>query len=740
MRTSGILLLGLLCFLAPSQDPIVLPVTPGFTWSPVTAPTNALFIQSYSSYAGWNNPASGQPAGTYEISNAIVDRSRKVGTFSQPATVTTKLGGRFWVDSSNQPTTTDDCGLLWKVKCINVTETLDFTNGSEHYYSTNHQPVVSISPYSGDSATIQPLIVLWSLDVKGLRFGGRNTAVAPPPVVSPDAFPCANFDVCWCRVTESGETALSPPTSLTAPNFGTPVDVMRVLLGMAEQHPQGTLGYHVYVRFQPTDPWQRVPAPHCLGDPKIADDWLFQWHDEQPMLSHLASTVVQPNPVATPSSRLNDLQMQLMNANGSIIVPAGSTYYCYCPVIDEYGGGNSKSGRRIAAADNGHWYLVQQMSLSGETYWPMIVVQNQASLWEGVQVQGVHGASAGLAYSDFSGGQGFSNQFNNCSFSCVATPVGRTAGMVIWDKCSTSSGGHTASEQRYTNCSFFGDIGIWLEGNQTADIQFDRCWAFGSATNDRRSSAVYVNTGNIVTWSNGFYVDSVSGVIFRTISDMNIDVTGIWCDQGFKHFVDASSDSRVQVALYKGKLNCWGTAPNLARIMESQLTHKMQFHGTNTQGQPAGNILVVSPQYNCVDLRFDDTPLSEQVALYEPTLAQSKTQWLTLYHWPMDPSFWNQPFPGYKLVVSTYNAPVLDTKVTIPAQSIVVNVPTATAIPAGSSTLPTTPVTVTVPAQVITVPGQSVKLPGKNIIFNSMTGRQNVLRPDWWSNPPGATP
>lgn len=737
-------------FVAVLWSLLVASIGYGQTWTTVAPPNRPLEFLGSSMNIVWKYPFDqGCPAGVYEVSNAIVDRSQKVGAWSQPKTITVKEGWQLMAGGWNQPVTKDDVGLVWKVKCINIREHGEFKNGAEISFSVNPYPNYSIGPYSGDSPYIQFLNNCWPRyrDLTLLKYGGRNTVVAPPPVAYGTAFPYRPFEVAWCRVTETGETALSPIGQITPSPYNDlviPNEVGEVrLFTQDDPHPQGTIGYHVYVRFNPTDPWQRVPAPHCYEDPVRPDDWLFQWWDNQPRLTKLAPNAPTHQAAAPPQSRLNELQLKLKNENGDIVIPAGllgqKFYDCYCPVVDEYGPGNNKGFRKISSEGGGKWKLVQQVSQSGHSYWPMLVVLNQYSTWEDVVVQGTKGSSAALAYSGWSGGQAFGNTFNRCSFGCNGNPAGVTHGMLISDRCSRWPGDHTASEQLYEDCKFAGEVGIGHESNQAANNRFNHTYVNGYG--DRRGSAIWSASPNVVNFTGGLYCDSVSGVLIRNGWHTHLYIQDIWVDQGFDHFVDSNTNGSVSIELDGGKLNAWGVNPNFARLVEQEGPTVFTIKKVRCQMNALPfDLLINNAQYNFTDLRLSDTNLTELLVLREPTEDQTKTEWVRFFR--TDATYPIRQPLGFKLTVpgSTFEQKplvfrTLATPVTIPESSRIVKIK----LP-GQTT--TTDITVVDPAKTVIVPGQQVTLkrenvvvPDKTIVFNSLTGRQFTRRVDWWGTP-----
>jgi len=692
------------------------------TWHTVAAPTKPLvsgFTVNQSSLSNhtWRYPFDQPtPAGTYEVSNAIIDKSQNLGAWSQPKTLVVQSGWFLYGAPWNQPVTSDEAGIAWKVKVVSATqfEYSPYTPGSEHYFFTGwggqYLPN-AVAPYSGTVPKLQ-LLDGGKYSLSHFQTGGRHTTIAPPPIAIASNLPLVPMEIAYCRVTETGETALSPSFVFSPPVAQpgwTLAETCRLGFGIQEQHPQGTLGYHVYVR--PTGgTWQRIPAPHCYGEPATVDDWLWQWHDRQPTIVRVVENAPTHSPVADPQSRLNTLQMAIMNTVGTVQAGAKSvdalpatpkptaatvvaklneviasldltgdskTLDTYCPIIDEWRSAPPTFGRRGAARDGGKWVVRQQQSQSGHKYWPVVAVENSYSQWVGVEVQ-ANGGSAALSFSDWSGGQAFGNRFVDCNFYTQPSTTGLVCGILVEAKSTGQYGSHVHSEGEYVNVKANGDIPVWIAGQQAANITFNRanitCTGAG-----RRCSAVYLECPSQVFFINGLNLDARhAGAVFRASTfNSKLIVDRIWLDQESPCIIEACGVA-FDVQLNRGKINLRGTRPLLARYIDQHYSSRLIFTDIDTQPDPGTTgVDVVNGLFNQVELRFTDTHLADFTTLREPTYEQvvtdNPTPWIPVIDYPV---------PGLRIIV------------------------------------PTTPGFI----------GPTVE---QSVVFNSMTGRQTVRRANW---------
>lgn len=637
-------------------------------WSTVPAPTQAPTVyqagHSENSDYTWRYPYNRPtPAGVIRVSNTLVDSNGKLGKWSAVRELQVKSGWRLWGGSWNLPIIEDCSGVAWRLEIVSVEAKDDweynpykpgriaylYTNWSGSYLTNETSPISGFSPY------LQQLTEdAWSYyTVEKFSTGGTFQQDTPAPVVIPASIPNKVYELAYCRVTETGETALSPAYTFTPaklPDGTYPADVSWLRCVIHEYHPQGTLGLHFYRREKNGDEWgkwERLPDAECYGYPNKPDDWLWPIWKRQLLMLRYVPDAPTHQPVANPSSRLSDLHRLLRGDPvkdkevleryglpaklhvGDVVVSAKARFTVHCPVIDEWGNGDSgttsappdnKFHRRIRSADNGSWYIEQQASQGGHRSWPVVLIHNSYSRWSGVEVK-ANGGDA-LAYSDYSGGQAFGNQFKECRFDAPMAGGRLTCGIRIDAACAPS---HHPSEQLFTDCYVSGSIGVMLSGIQAANIRFDRLHASSYAT-DGRGSVFYVSNPNPVKFLNGMFADAYidgagsSGVIFR-VNDWpaTLQISDIWIDQGFRRFIE-SNNAPTQLTLTDGKLNVRGTKPALGLIVgnpRSKSTWLMQ--GVQVQRDPGTQPpRIISHSYRLAEPLFERTGLAD-VVLKTPT-------------------------------------------------------------------------------------------------------------------------
>jgi hypothetical protein len=473
--------------------------------------------------------------------------------------------------------------------------------------------------------------------------------------------------------------------------------------------------------------WKRVPAPHCHGTPTTPDDWLFPYWQRQFSVLRTVADAPLHQTAAAPKSRLSRLHRLLRgdivkdadvlfeyfrlpdtyevkttpptadqavavtevlvkkNYNpdyvnvvnnvpvsfkklfvGDVVVKAGERFTVTCPVIDEWGNGDSgttggpdqqKFWRRIRSENYGDWYIDQAPSQAGHTSWPVLCILNSYSRWQGVNVNAKGGDA--LTYSDYSGGQCFGNQFIGCRFQ--AQPVaGRVTCGIRMDYTCTSSG-HHPSEQLFEDCYVNGSIGALLGGNQAANLRFKRLH-INSTSHDSRGCVFAIDYNpNPIQFTDGLYCDAYltnqpqdlqRGVIFRVNGHgATLKVADIWCDAGFIRFIEATN-CPVQLSMRGGKLNVRGTKPVFALFIghpnakSTLFVEDVQIQRNTNTSIP----YVINNDWRRVEVLTERTALQDMI-LREPSEATMAARFAKIFseHGPITVTPVEEP--GYRVNV-----------------------------------------------------------------------------------------
>lgn len=645
-------------------------------WSTVPAPTTAPAVYqvgfSQNSDYTWKYPYNRpSPAGTIRVSNTIIDSNGKLGAWSEPRELTVKSGWRLWGGSWNLPCIEDCSGVAWRLEIVNIDPKDDFqynpykpgrvaylyTNWGGSYLQNETSPVSGFSPY------LQQLTEdAWSnYTVEKFSSGGTFQTVAPSPTVIAASIPNKVYQLAYCRVAETGETALSPAYTFTPgqlPDGGFPAEVSWLRCIIHEYHPQGTIGLHFYRREQIVasdrsttwGEWKRLPDAECYGDPTEPDDWLWPIWKRQLLLLRYVENAPTHQPVANPQSRLSDIHRLFRGDpvkdkdvlqkyglptdkvfTGDIILKPFDYFNVHCPVIDEWGNGDSgttwappdqKFKRKIKCPNNEMWFISQRTSQSGHKSWPVVVVHNQYSEWYSVTIN-ANGGDA-LTYSDYSGGQAFGNKFYLSLFNAPMAGKRVTFGIRIDGACAPA---HHPSEQLFSDCYVAGGIGAMLSGTQAANLRFQRLHINSNAT-DSRGSVFYVQNPSPIKFNDGCFTDGYingqngSSVIFRVDTfHANLQVEGIWVDAGFRRFCESNNVS-TQLTMTDGKLNVRGDKPALGLLVGNpQIKSTWLMTGVQVQRDPGTNPpRLISHSYRMAE------PLLERTGMQDLVLKTPSTE------------------------------------------------------------------------------------------------------------------
>lgn len=613
----------------------------------------------------------GRPGGTFEVSNAIVDRSHKVGAWSEPATIVVLTGWHLMARGENQPSHTDDVGIVWKVKCVSLNEPdplLAYVEGGEYLFVTQKEvdrgDWQSITPYSSVEPQHREIMetTYGILTLDKLNYGGRHAEVAGPPNVYASAMPLLHFKVAYCRITHRGLTALSPALQFTMP---TPPDgwtlsyVCRIRFGIQEQHPQGTIGYLLAVQY--LDAWH-------LCRPQ--GDTMYQVDCKQPVLTGHYGALGQHEAAEIAESYIGKLEVALMDYEEDITIDELETH-AFCPIIDRWDSTPATFHRTIAG--EGRAKIIVSPIDVGYDYpknFPTILVYNSYSTWIDIATSNP-GSDVSLTFADWSGGQGFGNQFIRCDFD---------GGLRVREDSTAWIGSHTHSEGYYADCHFRGSVAIWLAGQQTANIRFNHCYAHkssGGITEERRTCAVYVDQPNKVKFTGGFYPECPGNVIFN-VTTADIQIEDCWNDQGAKAFIGVAAGGSVKLKMIGGKINAFtpaGESYTFARITNSKNLCTFILHDVVTQfSGDKYRHYITTGSYDLVDVRTEDSDMCKYIILREPTRAEYQDRLAAIYGvGSIAPT---RSKPGYRIEVSATtsdtNTPGV-VQVFIPGQVVIAN-------------------------------------------------------------------
>jgi hypothetical protein len=635
------------------------PITPTNTLETVPAPTTPLTVWRREYNNVWASPFDrGSPAGVFRIQNAPVTRGQLLGSWSEPVELHLKSGWFLYGHAGNQELNWNVAGIVWKMKVVSLEDGQDFQYnpwkaGTSHIFGSNWLNYGGgyqdneVCRYSGVSPVFEQI---GQVDSRRLytEASFKGTAVTTPaaaPAVYASNIPYRPAKFAWCRVAETGETELSPVLEVDAPTFNT--QTCQYLLRLGMWHPQGTIGTHVYMEDE-AGQWRRIVPPNVHGVPASPDDWLFpinlQIFNVRRFLP--GAPIHSPAPGGA-KSNLCDLHRMERDTKGSITVPEGTTYTITCPILDEWGtegdGTPHKFYRGVSQGGVGGYFNIKRgASAGGHKQWPLLHIQNSYSVWKGAKLE-ANGGDA-IAFSDYQGGKAFGNRFIDCAIIASQTDKYITSGVKVDRDCGAY--GHTASELYFENCTINAAVPIWMAGEQTANIRFNRTNAVSHCHNFQ-GSVVYNACPSTINMDNGFYADAYvyfgseysRGVIFRGgVYNATIHVDGLWIDNGFESLVD-SCFNRLSLYCHSGKLNIRGTNPILARYANLRSDAYLWFHLTDIQPDPGiASVAILSDRYHGVWFQHSGAyvgggDLQSFTVLKEPTQADIAEAQSRIWPW-----------------------------------------------------------------------------------------------------------
>ena len=421
----------------------------------------------------------------------------------------------------------------------------------------------------------------------------------------------------------------------------------------------GAMGIRWYVRPAggSRNAWQAVVSPDChkpVPDHANHNDWIFPISDNKHELWRvLENAWTTFTPAIEPKSWLSSLQVAMLDQAGNIEVD--QDHEISCPIIHNFWTNGQQTTFRGIAANVGTFKITVRHSPDTPTYWPVWVNVSAYTTLKGLQLEaGNSYCSAGLAFSGWGSGS-FGNEFENCRFNLRnaegnGQPLERLRfGMKITWNC-VGTGGHTASELKFRQCSFTGSNPIFIENPQSANIVFSSTHAISSySVVDRRYCVVFADTASTqIEMKDDLYADCPHGGAIFVTSGSNLLLTGkIWIDAGFRCLWSVTQGNDAVLTINGGKLNIRPPSPQRACLVRSVTFNDTRLYLSNivTQFDPGSNndVYCKSHRHNSMLIDFTKSPLVQNTVLYEPTYEQHEQELNRIYGRPIDGLFPRRP-------------------------------------------------------------------------------------------------
>lgn len=471
-------------------------------------PTIPLIQQGAAAGWHWNNSNQllANPAGEYRIQNALVDKNNAIGPWSLERVITLPENWVIMGSADNQPCDPKRMAIIWRALHVEtgtiywLTEGLRSGYGSWDNFGDAYEAKTPF-PFSSNNPLPYPLMI-HARGNAGLSIYTSVILAGRTPAPAPDVWPCLHplteTPVYWSWATISGESRLSPVTTLPGLQGS---GIRRLVFNGNVPLPCGVLGRYIYVE-------RDGVARKQIADPRLQDTpgvekYLFQPQDNQPILwDDRVDGPIHLGPATGCSawSIVSPTQKAMFSLESEIILPADP--YIYGPLIDPCLPG--VKGRLVGSLTGAGRVLRQVTTVpqlgdnipanTHPTYWPMIVEmcdEFQGTTWRGIFFQDDRsrgpGASMAVTSSDSYGGGAFSACFENCVIS-VGNAVGafEKKGLHIGWESAAYPGAHTASEWIFKGCDFYGNrgpektgIGISICGTQSVNFIFEHTHMLG---------------------------------------------------------------------------------------------------------------------------------------------------------------------------------------------------------------------------------------------------------------------
>lgn len=405
------------------------------------------------------------------------------------------------------------------------------------------------------------------------------------------------------------------------------------------------------------------------------------------------STYLQPAktvtiPAGAGTITINGVNVPLPSPAQTIEIEPTKTITYIDPLKQPYVGSETaqkfpgSKGRKFKGKDGLRWTIQMRATLPPEagstntypTYWPAVIVEGRGQ-WEDCAVvaidplqSGKRLCSSALAFRDYSGGQSFACGFYRCTFVARNDKVDyRTQGARVTWECAGVNG-HSASELVFHDCTFGGNVPIWLEHNQTANVQFTgRTFAMNYQVPHRLCPSIWLDAPLLFAFER-LYTDN-NGTVLSLGWSPNVVIGYIFVDQQFTSLIDTNNNQAGSVSIKGGQVNfrspqaglqnwlCRVT--NTGSIFEISISDFLQ-----KEGAP----LTSCPKPHCVKYLGERTNLTAQLTLIEPTPAQ----WTAMH---TSGGGTVGPVPGIVIPGQTVTVPGKTVDVTINGQQVPVPVP-----------------------------------------------------------------
>ena len=402
------------------------------------------------------------------------------------------------------------------------------------------------------------------------------------------------------------------------------------------------------------------------------------------------STVTIPAKVATiPAGStaviINGVNVPLPSPAQTIEIEPAKIVTYTDPLKQPYVGSESvqkfpgSKGRKIRGT--GVWTLQARGRLPAEagaanthpTHWPVAVTEGRGQ-WEDCTFKGddTWRTSAGMCFRDYSGGQSFACGFYRCGFVVKNSDLDyRTQGMRVMWECEGYNG-HTASELVFHDCIFSGNVPIWLEHNQTANVNFTgRTFAMNYQSH-RLCPTLWLNLPLQVRFES-LFTDNY-GTIFSFGWMPQVEVGKIFVDQQFTSLCDTNNQQPGSLTIKGGQVNFRSPQAGLQNWLcrVANTTNKFPLSFSDFK-YAEGASLASLPCPNKIAYTGERTNMTGMVTLVEPTAEQ----WTALgCNSAMIGTVPGLVIPGQTVTIAAKTVPVTingeTVPVPVPAQDIVI--------------------------------------------------------------------